>query len=115
VLDDLVETGLDCIGPLDPLGGFTCAQARQTVGDRIALMGGVNTLSFINRTPEQIAEEAATCIQDAGQAGGYVLGSGCVVPRDAKRECLEALVRVVREHGQYRDGRLTERREKTEP
>lgn len=108
ILNDLVETGLDCIGPLDPLGGFTCAEAREIVDDRIALMGGVNTLSFINRSPEEIAEEAVACMYGAGQKGGYVLGSGCVVPRAAKRECLEALVEVVRQKGAYRNGRLRE-------
>ncbi|MBN2558060.1 MAG: hypothetical protein JXB33_04815, partial [Clostridia bacterium] len=28
IMNDLVETGLDCIAPLDPLGGFSCADAR---------------------------------------------------------------------------------------
>ena len=91
ILDDLITTGLDCIGPLDPLGNFTCAQAREAVGDRIALMGGVNTLSFINSSPEELIEEARICIEGAGQHGGYILGSGCVVPRGAPKENLIAL------------------------
>lgn len=91
IMEDLIATGLDCIGPLDPLGNFTCAQAREAVGDRIALMGGVNTLSFINSTPEELIEEARVCIEGAGQHGGYILGSGCVVPRSASRENLLAL------------------------
>ena len=91
ILDDLIATGLDCIGPLDPLGNFTCAQVRKAVGDRIALMGGVNTLSFINCSPAEIIEESRVCIEGAGQDGGYVLGSGCVVPRSAPKENLLAL------------------------
>ena len=91
IMEDLIATGLDCIGPLDPLGDFTCAQARKAVGDRIALMGGVNTLSFINSTPEGLIEEARVCIEGAGRHGGYILGSGCVVPRSASRENLLAL------------------------
>ena len=91
IMEDLIATGLDCIGPLDPLGDFTCAQAREAVGDRIALMGGVNTLSFINSTPEELIEEARVCIEGAGRHGGYILGSGCVVPRSASRENLLAL------------------------
>lgn len=90
IIDELVGTGLDCIGPLDPLGGFSCAQARQAAGQRIALMGGVNTLSFVNSTPEQLIEEARSCIDGAGKKG-FVLGSGCVIPRSAKRENLLAL------------------------
>ena len=98
IMDDLIATGLDCIGPLDPLGGFTCAQARQAVGDRIALMGGVNTLSFINSTPEQLLDEARICIEGAGRSG-YILGSGCVVPRAARKENLLALYEAAERFG----------------
>jgi len=90
IIDELIATGLDCIGPLDPLGGFTCGQARQAAGERIALMGGVNTLSFLNSTPQELIEEARVCIEGGGKKG-YILGSGCVIPRAAKRENLLAL------------------------
>ncbi len=101
IIEDLVETGLDCIAPLDPLGGFTAAQVREAVGDRVSLMGGVNTLSFINSTPAQIMAEARRCIEGAGANGGYILGSGCVVPRAAKRENLAALVETAAIYGNY--------------
>ncbi|WP_068770525.1 hypothetical protein OH491_16265 [Termitidicoccus mucosus] len=100
-LNDLVETGVDCIAPLDPLGGMTTKAAREIVGGRAALMGGVNTLSFINSTPEQIVEEARVCIDGAAADGGYILGSGCDVPRYAKLENLLALAGAARKHGTY--------------
>jgi uroporphyrinogen-III decarboxylase len=106
IAEDLVETGLDCIGPLDPLGHFTPGEVRKRVGDAVSLMGGVNTLSFIDSTPEEIIEEARGCIIQAGEKGGYILGSGCVVPRDAKRENVEALRIASERYGIYRDGRL---------
>jgi len=99
IMEDLIATGLDCIGPLDPLGNFTCAEARRAVGNRIALMGGVNTLSFINSSPEELMEEARICIEDAGRQGAYVLGSGCVVPRSAPRENLLALAEAAQRYG----------------
>jgi uroporphyrinogen-III decarboxylase len=98
IMDDLIATGLDCIGPLDPLGNFTCADARGAVGNKIALMGGVNTLSFINSTPEELIEEARICIEGAGQTG-YILGSGCVVPRAARKENLLALYEAAERFG----------------
>lgn len=99
VMDELVETGLDCIGCLDPLGNFTCAQAREAVGYRAALMGGVNTLSFIDSTPGEIMEQARGCIEGSGSKGGYVLGSGCVIPRNAVRENLLALAEAAEKFG----------------
>ena len=101
VLEDLIETGIDCIGLLDPLGGFTVAQIREKVGDRVALIGGLNTLSFAYGTPGQVMEEARVCIEDGAKNGGYILSSGCVIPRSAKRENLIACVEAVKKHGVY--------------
>jgi uroporphyrinogen-III decarboxylase len=106
IAEDLVETGLDCIGPLDPLGGSTPAEVRNRVRDAVSLMGGVDTLSFINNTSDEIIAEARQCIIQAGQKGGYILGSGCVVPRNAKRENVEALSIASERYGIYRNGRL---------
>lgn len=101
IVDDLVETGLDCIGPLDPLGGFSPGDVRRRVGDAVSLMGGVNTLSFVRSTPDGIREEARRCIAEAGGEGGFILGSGCVVPRDARQENLAALRDAAEQYGRY--------------
>jgi hypothetical protein len=106
IAEDLVETGLDCIGPLDPLGDFTPAQVRERVGDAVSLMGGVNTLTFLDGTPQQIVEESIACMEQAGDHGGYILGSGCVVPRGAPQHNLVALREAADSHGIYENGRL---------
>lgn len=94
VMQDLVDTGLDCIGPLDPLGGFTCADARATVPADFPLMGGIDTLSFINSSLEAIEAEALTCINDAGTDGAFILGSGCVLPPGSKTELIKKAAEV---------------------
>ena len=108
IAEDLVETGLDCIGPLDPLGSFTPAQIRERVGHAVSLMGGVNTLTFLDGKPEQIIEEALSCLRQAGDRGGYVLCSGCVVPRDSARDNLVALREAADAYGIYENGKLRE-------
>jgi len=60
-------------------------------------MGGVNTLSFLNKTPEEVMREAERCIREGFvNQGDYIVGSGCVVPRTAKKETLKALARASR-------------------
>lgn len=109
VLGDLAEIGLDCIAPLDPLGGFTCAQARELAGDDISLMGGVDTMSFLNASTAEITEEARTCMLGAGKRGRFILGSGCVVPRGSPRENLTALRDAAIRYGTYSGGELPTR------
>jgi uroporphyrinogen-III decarboxylase len=97
IIQDLIETGLDCIAPLDPLGNLTVGEIRKLVGDDFMLMGGVNTLSFINKTPGEIQEEAEHCIGEGFTNNGhYAVGSGCVVPRSAKAEAIKALAKASR-------------------
>lgn len=92
IVEPLIETGLDCIAPLDPLGGFTVADVRKRVGDRYVLMGGVNTMSFVNSSVDEIRAEAQRCTEEGNRDGAFVLGSGCALPGDTKRENLETLV-----------------------
>ena len=106
VIEDIAETGIDCIGPLDPMGGFTAEQARKRVGNGISLMGGVNTMSFVNSTKEELMREACEVMCGTGENGGFILGSGCVVPRSAEKVNLLALVSAAKEYGKYNDGRL---------
>lgn len=88
VMKDLVETGLDCIAPLDPLGGFSCSDARSAVPPDYPLMGGINTLSFINSSEEEIRAEAVSCMESAGRDGAFILGSGCVLPPGSKPDTI---------------------------
>ncbi len=103
VLTELVETGLDCIGPLDPLGGFTCRQAREKTGPEFALMGGVNTLTYVNGSVNDIIAESKRCIEEAGKDGAFILGSGCALPRTSKTANIAAQVEAAKRFGAYRE------------
>ncbi len=98
VMSDLVETGLDCIAPLDPLGGFTCADARNVVPDDFPLMGGIDTLSFMNSSKSEISQEALNCINQAGKNGSFILGSGCVLPPGSTTENIQAAASVAKSY-----------------
>ena len=97
----LADTGVDCIDPLDPLGGVDVADAKQRVGQRVALMGGVNTVTLANGTPMEVLEEAHECLRKGAVGGGYILGAGDMVPRNAPFENVAALTQAALEFGRY--------------
>jgi hypothetical protein len=97
IAQNLVDAGFDCIAPLDPLGGFTVADIRAKVGQNVSLMGGVNTISLLQNNPNQIEHEATECIKQSG-GNGFILGSGCVVPRDCPIENISALVEASKKY-----------------
>ncbi|MFB3902503.1 MAG: uroporphyrinogen decarboxylase family protein [Acidobacteriota bacterium] len=96
IVDTMVESGPDCIEPLDPLGGMTVAEFRARVGSRTALMGAVNTLTLAGGTAEDVRREAVECIQAGGQNGGYILAAGDMVPNEAPAVNVAELCRTAR-------------------
>ena len=97
----LADTGVDCIEPMDPMCGVDPAEMRRRVGQRVALMGGVSTLTLLQGTPREVEAEARACILKAGREGGYLLAAGCMVPRDTPEDNLRALVNTAHEFGRY--------------
>ena len=100
ILEMLAATGADVVEPLDPLGGVSVADAKQRIGDRVALMGGVNTLTLASGTAEEVRQEAIAKCREGGPHG-YVLAAGDMVPPTTTIENLRALVDVAL-HSQWR-------------
>jgi len=101
ILEMMADSGVDCIEPLDPLGGVDVGDAKRRVGKRVALMGGVNTLTLLDGTPEQVMAEARECIRKGAEGGGYILGAGDMVPRFSPFANVRALARAAVEYGTY--------------
>jgi hypothetical protein len=93
ILEMMADTGVNVIEPLDPLGGVSVADAKQRVGHRVALMGGVNTVTLSQGTPDDVRAEAIQKCREGGPYG-YVLAAGDMVPPDTSLANLQAMVDV---------------------
>lgn len=93
ILEMMADSGADVVEPLDPLGGVSVADAKRRIGDRVALMGGVNTLTLAYGTPEEVRAEAILKCREGGPHG-YVLAAGDMVPPETPLENLQAMVDV---------------------
>jgi uroporphyrinogen-III decarboxylase len=93
ILEMMADSGAHTIEPLDPLGGVSVADAKRRVGSRVSLMGGVNTLTLSQGTPEQVRSEAIQkCVE--GGPHGYILAAGDMIPPETPLENLQAMVDV---------------------
>ncbi|MCK4849848.1 MAG: hypothetical protein KAT11_00780 [Phycisphaerae bacterium] len=96
ILEMMADTGANAIEPLDPLGGVEVSDAKARVGDRVALMGGVNTLTLSNGSVQEVREESIRKCKEGGPSG-YILASGDMVPPATPLANLQAMVNVARE------------------
>lgn len=101
LLDLMVETGVDCIEPLDEVGGTLVAEARARVGDKVALMGGVNTVLLSRGSVAEVRADSARCIREAGRDGGYILAAGDMLPTETAPEKVRAMVDAACAEGRY--------------
>jgi uroporphyrinogen decarboxylase len=96
VLDLYVQTGADII-EIDHK--VDLAWAKQLVGDRACLIGNVDPVTVLMQgTPEKVQVASNACLDAATGGGGYILGSGCVVPRPTPLENVRAMVRAARDY-----------------
>jgi uroporphyrinogen-III decarboxylase len=93
ILEMMVESGAHVVEPLDPLGGVSVADAKRRIGDKVALMGGVNTLTLCMGTPEEVKAEAIQKCREGGPHG-YILAAGDMIPPETSFENLKTMVDV---------------------
>jgi len=75
LLPDMVDAGLHCIQALEPAAGVDLAYLKETLGDHLCFMGGIDSSGILNfGTPQDIEKEVKRCIKAAGPGGGYFAG-----------------------------------------
>jgi len=102
LLDMIIDSGIDCLDPIDPVAGMDLAEMKRQYGDRIALKGNVDcaqTLTF-KGVAETIAE-TKNCLRIAAPGGGYIFSSSNSIHSAVKPENYLAMVETWKAYGQY--------------
>ncbi len=75
LLPHMVDAGLNGIQTLEPAAGVDLAHLKETLGDRVAFLGGIDGSNILNfGTPKDVGEEVKRCFKAAAQGGGYFAG-----------------------------------------
>jgi uroporphyrinogen decarboxylase len=85
-----------CILELD--GETDIGRAKQVLGDWMCLKGDVPARLLAFSEPGEVEAYCEKLVREVGADGGFILGSGCEVPLNAKVENVAAMVRVARGH-----------------
>ena len=99
-LDDLAQTGISAIHPLQRTAGMDLAEVKEGYGDRFCIIGNIDSSRTLPYgTPEEVAAEVREAIDIAAPGGGYVLASDHSLHDGIPVENITTMFRVGAEYG----------------
>ena len=102
ILDMIIDSGFDCLDPIDPIAGMDLQQMKKDYGNMISLKGNVDcstTLSF--KTESETVEETKSCLNKAMPGGGYILSSSNSIHSAVKPQNYLAMLDTLKKFGKY--------------
>jgi uroporphyrinogen decarboxylase len=102
LMDMIVDSGIDCLDPIDPVAGMDLAEVKRKLGARIALKGNVDCSHLMTLgTPTQVAAATREALRIGAPGGGFILSSSNSIHSSVKPENYMAMLRTLKEHGSY--------------
>jgi len=110
ILDDIVNTGIDCIDPLEPIAGMDMARVKAAYGHRIALAGNIDCGQVLpSGTRAEVIAAVKETLAKGAVDGGFILASSNSIHPGVNPANYRAMVEAGREYGVYPlDKRLVE-------
>ena len=102
LLDMIMSTGIDCLDPIDPLGGMDLAHMKQTYGRQVALKGNVNcATTLVTGTVAEVVRETLNVIKAGSAGGGFILSSSNSIHSSVNPANYLAMLSTIKAYGQY--------------
>jgi uroporphyrinogen decarboxylase len=104
VLDFWIESGIDCLDPIDPGAGYKMDEMKAKYGQQICLKGNVDcTGALCDGTAEDVEQEVRQCILEGGSDGGLIISSSNTIHRGVNPDNFRAMLDAIRKYGNYPD------------
>jgi uroporphyrinogen decarboxylase len=92
LIPQLIEAGVDCLQPLEAKAGMDLVKIKKLFGQRIALIGGMDTRELITNDLGRVRRELERKLPAAMEGSGYVLQVDHSVPDQVNYETYEYFV-----------------------
>jgi uroporphyrinogen decarboxylase len=102
IIDMIIDSGIDCLDPIDPLAGMDVAEVKAKYGDRIALKGNVDcaqTMTF--GSVDDVIAETKEVLRKGAPGGGFILSSSNSIHSSVKPENYLAMLQTLEKYGRY--------------
>ncbi len=94
-------SGLECLDPA-PLGNVDLGEAIERIGKHMFIKGNLDSVNMLLQgSDEEVLATVKESIATGQTAAGYILSTACAVAPYVKKERLQLLSTLAREHGNY--------------
>jgi len=101
IMDWLVGTGLDALGPLEDVPGMEMDRIFERYPGRITVMGNMSVDLLSRGTVEQVEAATRKLLREVSAKGPHILSSGNTIASSVKPENYLAMVRTAQACGRY--------------
>ena len=101
IMDDLVGTGVDCLGPLEPVAGMELGPILRRYPGRIAVMGNISIDLLSRGSQEEVVRQTKLALATVSAIGPHILSSANTIASSVRPENFLAMVNTAKEFGQY--------------
>jgi len=101
IIDWIVDTGIDGIGPLEPGAGMDLHKVKEKNGNKVCVIGNID-VNLLSRAPvERIINETKRIIARVSPSGGHIMSSGNSISSSVKPENFLAMIETTKKYGTY--------------
>jgi uroporphyrinogen decarboxylase len=102
ILDMIIDSGIDCLDPIDPQAGMDLGEVKARYGQRVALKGNVDCAQLMTfGTPEEVVAATKDALHKGMPGGGFILSSSNSIHSAVKPENYAAMLKTLLECGRY--------------
>ncbi len=101
IMDQLVGTGIDGLGPLEPVPGMELAPILQRYPGKIAVMGNVSIDLLSRGSVDDVIRQTKRLLATVSANGPHIMSSANTITASVKPENYLALVHTTQEFGRY--------------
>ncbi len=101
IMDMIVSTGVNGLGPLEPLPGMELEAIKARYNGTVAVMGNVQVDLLCRGTLEEVVAETRRLLRTVSPGGGHIMSSGNSIISAVNPENYRAMVETTKEFGVY--------------
>lgn len=102
IIDMIIDSGIDCLDPIDPQAGMDLGEVKARYGRRLALKGNVDCAQLMTfGTPQEVIEATKHTLKQGMPGGGFILSSSNSIHSGVKPENYATMLQTWGEYGRY--------------